>query len=38
MSHAGCIISGVSLTHPVLASWCGEFLLHVPWRLVAALC
>ena len=36
---AGLIfIWGVSLTHPVLAFWCGEFLLHVPWRLVAALC
>ena len=38
-SRAGSIfMQEVSLTHPVLAFWCGEFLLHVPWRLVAALC
>ena len=36
MSHAGCITSGVSLTRWPLDV--GEFLLHVPWMLVAALC
>ena len=35
---AGWKMAQICLTHPVLASWCGEFLLHVPWTLVAALC